>query len=80
MKIGQEAAVRVVLLEMNFEAIMYCPRHPVQSSRNEPDVITVILFSVISFCQRIFSKLNLVFNQAKFDSVVLILYCYSNTT
>lgn len=49
----------------------------VEMNQNE---ITVILFSDTSFCQRIFSKLNLVFNQAKFDSIVLILYRYGNTT
>lgn len=37
MKMGQEAAVRIVLLEMNFGAITYCPWHPVWSSRNEPE-------------------------------------------
>lgn len=42
--------------------------------------ITVILFSDTSFCQRMFSKLDFVFNQAKIDSIVLILYRYGNTT
>lgn len=42
--------------------------------------ITFILFSDTSFWQRIFSKLNLVFNQGKFYSIFLILYCYGNTT
>lgn len=49
----------------------------VEMNQNE---ITVILFSDTSFCQRIFSKLNLVFNQAKFDSIVLTFYHYDNTT
>lgn len=51
----------------------------VEMDQNE---ITVVLFSQICLSIKgYFSKLNLVvFNQAKFDSIVLISYCYSNAT
>lgn len=42
--------------------------------------IAFILFSGTSFCQKVFSKLNLVFNHGKFYSIFLILYCYGNAT
>lgn len=37
MKIGQVAPVRIILLEMNAGAIMYCLWHPVWSNRNKPE-------------------------------------------
>lgn len=80
MKIGQEAGVRIVLLEMNFGTITYCLWHPVRRSRKEPEWDYCHFILRYFFLSMIFSEINPVFNQAKFDSIVLILYHYSNTT
>lgn len=81
MKIGQEATLRIVLLEMNFGATTYWLWCPAWSSRNEPEMRLLSFYSQILLSVKgYFPKLKLVFNQAKFDSIVLMLYHYGNTT